>query len=351
MKKQQVLSYLAVGVMAALLPPSVFAEDNYSTADDFAYFGAKVGYNYIQDACYSHYSDCDNDSVGYGIYLGYQFTSWLGFEIDAIDHGDYDARYNNRAVTADVVGYGASLKLSQLVWDSTEAYLRAGAAYMDLSRSTTFLSEDDSGVSPFAAVGLEFLLTKSLTLRTEYQYSNDVGGSDNHFTSLSIGYRFGQSKPTTFVAPLSEPVVESKPVVEPEPIVEEPKEFVLEEAVQEGDAEVIFTSEALLFPINSSILNDDAKKELQRVAEFAKQHLDVKIWLEGYTDTIGSSKYNMWLSQRRAHAAGAYLDKLGVQNIYMKGQGEVLLAPDTVDARARKVVISITRNNELLKDW
>ncbi len=355
MKKQQVLSCLAVGIMAALSQSSAFAVNNYSAADDFIYFGTKVGYSYMPDACSSNYKDCDDNNVGYGIFLGYQYTSWLGFEIDAINYGEYEALYQNSIAEAEVVGYGASVKLSQSVWDSTEAYFRAGAAYMDISNNSPYLLAGKNGWSPLAAIGLEYLLTKSLTLRTEYQYSNDVGGSDNHLASIALSYRFGQAKPIPFIKPtpktVVEPVIEPEPVVEPEPVLEEPKEFVLKEAVQEENAEVIFTSEALYFDTNSSFLNADAKKELQRVAEFAKQHSDVKVWLEGYTDTTGTAQYNLWLSHRRANSAGSYLDKLGVKEIYMKGKGEASLDPATEDADARKVVVIITRNNESLDNW
>ncbi len=304
------------------------------------YLGAKAGYSYINNSCYGHYSECDNDNVGYGIFTGYQFKDWLGVELDATDYRDYTALYDARIVEADVIGYGLSLKASRSFGDDVQGYVRLGGAYLDLNRSAPFELDDNSGFSALGAVGFEYQLSLRWALRAEYQYLSDISGNDGHFTSLGLSYRFGQTKAKSI------PDV----IVEPEPVIEE--EFVLEEAIQEENAEVIFTSTPLLFAIDSSILNNEAENELLRVAEFAKQHSDVTIWLEGYTDTTGTTKYNQLLSQRRAYSAGAYLNKLGVKNIYMKGKGEVEeLAPSTDDFASRKVVVSITRNNELLDNW
>ena len=68
-------------------------------------------------------------------------------------------------------------------------------------------------------------------------------------------------------------------------------------------------------------------------ANVLKKNTD-KVEVAGYTDSTGTEKYNLALSQRRAESAKAYLEKKGVaaKRITAKGYGETNFVADNKTA-------------------
>ncbi len=329
MNKKQGLLFLATLTM--LQPSSAFAD-----FERYPYFGAKVGYNLFSGDCFSISTDCDDSSVGYGIFAGYQFNSWLGAEIDAIDYGNYNGKYLNYSLEDDVRGYAMTAKFTKPIQDNIDAYLRAGAVYININRD----AGSDSNVSPVAALGIDYKLTPSWTFRPEYQLISDVDGRSSHFVTLGLSYRFINQSTKPALIQIDSSMVK----VKPEP-------FVLKELEQSENDKEILIAAPLLFNTNSSLLTEESMSELKKVADFVKNKPNTKVWLEGYTDNTGSVAYNKWLSDRRANAAGVFLSYLGVENIYMKGKGIASTNVKGKNASDRKVVVSVTQNNEELVDF
>lgn len=71
----------------------------------------------------------------------------------------------------------------------------------------------------------------------------------------------------------------------------------------------------------------ESKNELNRVVQFLKDNPDKQIVLGSHTDSRGSDKYNLWLSQKRAESATAYIVSQGIESarITPKGFGETQL--------------------------
>jgi OmpA-OmpF porin, OOP family len=65
------------------------------------------------------------------------------------------------------------------------------------------------------------------------------------------------------------------------------------------------------FDFNKSTVRSADDAELQKAIVFVKKYPDSKVSIEGYTDNIGSDKYNQGLSERRAAAVKEYLLKHG----------------------------------------
>lgn len=83
-------------------------------------------------------------------------------------------------------------------------------------------------------------------------------------------------------------------------------------------------SATVLFSLNKSSLNDDAKQQLDELAKDASGTDRYVIEIQGFTDKTGSASYNDVLSQRRAEAVARYLTiqyKIPVRNITMLGEG------------------------------
>ena len=102
-------------------------------------------------------------------------------------------------------------------------------------------------------------------------------------------------------------------------------------------APVLLTMESdTLFAFDSAVIRAEGKRDLDRqVVQVMRQHPRIEmITITGYTDRIGSSTYNMKLSQQRADAVRAYLMEQGVSagRIETKGMGSAnpVVSCDTV---------------------
>jgi uncharacterized cupredoxin-like copper-binding protein len=70
--------------------------------------------------------------------------------------------------------------------------------------------------------------------------------------------------------------------------------------------------EEINFEFNSAVLTDGFPS-LLRLSELLNKNPDYRVKLDGHTDYIGSEKYNEKLSQRRAEAVKAFLEKYGAR--------------------------------------
>jgi OOP family OmpA-OmpF porin len=67
----------------------------------------------------------------------------------------------------------------------------------------------------------------------------------------------------------------------------------------------------VLFEFNKAKLAQGDIAELNKAIEFVKKYPTSRVLLEGHTDNIGSEKYNMELSQKRAEAVRQQLIQAG----------------------------------------
>lgn len=103
-----------------------------------------------------------------------------------------------------------------------------------------------------------------------------------------------------------------------------------EEPLNTSDLETAHTTasrvlfEHIYFDFDKDILRPEAKKVLDELAEYIKDHPSVKVEIQGHTDAVGSSDYNEQLGKRRGDAAFNYLVKKGVKRstIVVNSAGE-----------------------------
>lgn len=90
----------------------------------------------------------------------------------------------------------------------------------------------------------------------------------------------------------------------------------------------------VLFDLNKATLRPGARERLARVAGIVLAYPDLKLQIEGHTDSTGSEEYNQKLSEQRAQSVRDYLVSQGVSadNIMSQGYGE--LKPLTTNATA-----------------
>ena len=113
--------------------------------------------------------------------------------------------------------------------------------------------------------------------------------------------------------------------------------------VGEGIA-VTFPS-GILFPFNSTEILPAGKNNLQQLASSLDKYPNSDILIVGHTDSVGTDAYNMDLSQRRAQAASAYLQSLGVPASRLqtagRGESEPITSNDTDEGRQRNRRVEI----------
>jgi outer membrane protein OmpA-like peptidoglycan-associated protein len=80
----------------------------------------------------------------------------------------------------------------------------------------------------------------------------------------------------------------------------------------------------VLFDFDSANLKPGAREKVTRVAAILKSHPDLKIEVEGHTDSVGSDGYNLRLSERRAESVRTSMVQQGVNRdvVGTAGYGE-----------------------------
>lgn len=98
-------------------------------------------------------------------------------------------------------------------------------------------------------------------------------------------------------------------------------------------------SETVLFKVNDAKLSDEAKAQLDQIAQRADGQPRFVIEVQGFTDKTGSAATNELLSQQRAAAVSRYLvneHKIPVRTINMIGSGYALPVADDKTRDGRK---------------
>ncbi|MCW9708412.1 OmpA family protein [Fodinibius salsisoli] len=116
-----------------------------------------------------------------------------------------------------------------------------------------------------------------------------------------------------------------------------------------GCPQVDFDFADVNFGFDQSIVEDEFKADLDRLAEELMDDTNLQVTLTGHADRIGTEQYNLRLSQRRAESVKNYLVGQGVSadRIFTKGVGEtepLIQDADTQERRQnRRVVIEVSR--------
>ncbi|MEP7245236.1 MAG: OmpA family protein [Gammaproteobacteria bacterium] len=89
---------------------------------------------------------------------------------------------------------------------------------------------------------------------------------------------------------------------------------------------MVLTLGDVLFDTGAATLKPGAASVLDRVAQFMQKNADIRIMVEGHTDSRGSDDYNQGLSERRAMAVSTALQTRGVNfsRVQAVGRGESL---------------------------
>jgi outer membrane protein OmpA-like peptidoglycan-associated protein len=95
----------------------------------------------------------------------------------------------------------------------------------------------------------------------------------------------------------------------------------------------------VLFDFNKYTLKPEARERLARISGIVLAYPDLRLNIEGYTDSIGSDDYNQTLSEKRAATVRDYLIHSGVSinNVFAQGFGKADPVADNSTAAGRKL--------------
>ncbi|HBE9177892.1 porin OmpA [Serratia fonticola] len=290
--------------------------------DDTWYTGAKLGWSQFHDTGfygngYTVDNDARKDQIGAGAFVGYQANQYLGFEMGYDWLGRMKYTGANRG-SFKAQGVQLAAKLSYPIMNDLDIYTRLGGMVWraDSDGVGSNGGNHDTGVSPLAAVGVEYALNRDWATRLDYQWVNNIGDAgtvgarpDNGMLSVGVSYRFGQEVAAPVVAPAPAPA----PVVET-------KKFTL-------------TSD-VLFAFNKATLKPEGQQALDQLYTQLSS-LDPKdgsVVVLGFTDAVGSAEYNLRLSEQRAQSVVDYLVSKGIPSDKISARGMGKANPVTGDS-------------------
>lgn len=106
------------------------------------------------------------------------------------------------------------------------------------------------------------------------------------------------------------------------------------------------TTDTVNFGFDRATLDGEARRALDGQARWIRDHPEVRFFVIGHTDLVGSEQYNDGLGLRRARAVVAYLVDRGVEAdrleaLESRGELEPIVPTETRERRNRRAVTMV----------
>ncbi|OYU16986.1 MAG: hypothetical protein CFE34_18075 [Rhodobacteraceae bacterium PARR1] len=103
----------------------------------------------------------------------------------------------------------------------------------------------------------------------------------------------------------------------------------------------------ITFAFNSALLTPEARKVLDRQANWIRQFPELRFRVYGHTDLVGSDGYNKSLGKRRAEAVVAYFSSLGISRNRLEalvsyGETRPVVQTTAAEERNRRTVTEVS---------
>ncbi|MGB5105893.1 MAG: OmpA family protein [Candidatus Zixiibacteriota bacterium] len=101
-------------------------------------------------------------------------------------------------------------------------------------------------------------------------------------------------------------------------IAEGGKKIMYDQLMAEGKV----VTQGILFASGSDVIQAESTPTLKEIGTMLKDHADLKVSIEGHTDSVGEDAANQDLSKRRAASVKAYLmEKYSIEDARLQAQG------------------------------
>jgi outer membrane protein OmpA-like peptidoglycan-associated protein len=359
-------------------------------ADDGPYIGVEGGVNW-EDAQNLRQDRVATDKINFqkgwaaGFTGGYSFANGLRPELEldhrsnTLDHDLFGTAYGLDRADSAFANLWYDIKAPSGLFSTVHPYFGGGAGgvrsyYHNPNLGSVPVNDDYATEFGYqAGAGVGFDVTRNLTLSLDYRHVWTNRGSfapqfaapvqtaaqvEQRYVAntamLGVRYTFG-SAPAPVVAaapppppppPLPPPPPPPPPVVVAPPPCNAPAGFQVDANCQIIQQTVVVR--AVDFEFNSARLTAPAQQTLDDVATALAAQPDLRVEIQGYTDSVGADAYNLKLSQRRADSVKFYLVSKGVNGstLTARGYGKAnpLVSNDTAENRAknRRVAFEVT---------
>ncbi|GAC1676123.1 MAG: hypothetical protein NVS9B2_26500 [Steroidobacteraceae bacterium] len=359
--KRVILSGLVAAGCAAVGSHPALAAEGYDDTGAW-YLSPMAQYTLLDEKRVS------KDKLGFQIGLGYDFAANFAAEA-ALSNGSFPIR-----------GSGASEKLSATSIDVLYKFLPVTSTFrpfllMGAGGMTDNLGRNSINNSAWLAEGGIGLLTglgsqsgaTRLQLRTEAKYRHEfirntpLVPNNPGDVLLGVGLQLMFGAPTPPPPPVARALPPAPP---PEPAPPPPPPPAAPTCVAPAgfqvDANCRIIEQTLVvravdFEFNSAELTLPARQTLDEVAASLVKQPELKVEIQGYTDSTGAAEYNLHLSQKRAQSVRSYLISKGLNptGLTAKGFGKAnpIATNATTEGRAqnRRVAFQVTSAPEHVK--
>ncbi|HEB62523.1 MAG TPA: hypothetical protein ENI82_05150, partial [Bacteroidetes bacterium] len=213
---------------------------------------------------------------------------------------------------------------------------------------------------PFASVTLVSECTgEELVVKADangaYEFPCLECNCDYYLKAAKKNFKNGKNKVITEKKDCNKPKIMTANLELTPDLGELEKEFIANNGgIKEG---AVIELENIFYDFDQSYIRNEASVDLDKVVRLMKKYPSMIIELSSHTDSRGTYKYNMNLSQKRANAAVQYIVKHGIDNrrLVARGYGENMLrnrCADFVDCteeehqRNRRTEIKILKLDE-----
>ncbi len=360
-------------------------------ADDGPYLGLEGGFNWEESQNLRQdrvVTDKINFDKGWaaGLIGGYSFANGLRPELELdhrsnhLDHDFVGTAYGLDRADSAFANLWYDFKAPSGLFSVVHPYLGLGVggvrSYYHNANLGGFPINDDyaTELGYQAGAGVGYDVTRHLTFSLDYRHVWTNRGAfppqagaplqiaapiEQRYLAdtamLSVRYAFGSPPPPPVaVAPPPPPAPPLPPAPPPPPVAvavapppcNAPAGFQVDANCRIIQQTVVVR--AVDFEFNSVRLTAPAQQTLDEVATAVAAQPDLRIEIQGYTDSVGADAYNLKLSQRRADAVKYYLVSKGVNGSTLSahgyGKANPLVSNDTAENRAknRRVAFEVT---------
>jgi OOP family OmpA-OmpF porin len=296
------------------------------------------------------------DDMFLGLAVGKHLNDAWSLEL-GITTGEFDLP-GNTSSELDITTYSLDVLRVFARNSVVSPYISLGAGalhskYTGQSSDTNFLAQAGLGLMIQLAEKqdgtMRFSLRPEIKARWDLPRHNDPQDKFLDY-SAGLGFQFAFGPAPVVVAPEPEPAPPPPPPAPPPAPKDSDGDGVLDPndrcpdtprgvAVDEHGCprRGSVTLHGVTFEFDSATLTSESRPALAAVATDVKRYPNLKLELQGHTDSVGNDAYNLRLSEQRAQSVREFLIAEGVspQQLTAKGYGETQPTADNSTAEGR----------------
>lgn len=320
-------------VLISILVLSCISAAAYGQEENTGWFvGAGAGMNFGFDG--QHYDDRPTSHNGAGIGMDVYFGAWFN------DWGGFRAGFQGLSISNKFTDFG----LKRYEYVHADMLIRAHKNIIPYVHMG-YVRIDNDAFGGGLGIAFPIHVTKRISIVPDFKatsFSNRVYESYRNNPAITLSATLGLCiqlgrrpkkgpevavQPVTVITPKTEIIHDTVFVTKIETKVIRDTIHTREEYHEireiEKNEKIATISGNALFDTASDVLKEQAKKDLEVVVDWMREHPDVGIEVGGHTDSRGSEAYNRDLSLRRAQSVKSYLISCGIRPslISVRGYG------------------------------